>query len=98
MESCLPYISKITNSAVVVLKFPLGLEKFNSSLYANITNALRAELVISKDLDGNERRINSTLVKWNITSISNDSMNLQLVINNPIEISQNMVRLIMNDF
>lgn len=44
---CLPYISSVTNSAQVAIKFPLGITPYNSSFYSNIANALRVDLMIS---------------------------------------------------
>ena len=74
IDYCLPYIKQVSDSGQVTIKFPLGIKEVNTTSYPNITNALRIELYVSKDIDGNQRVVNSTIKSWNVTNMNNDTI------------------------
>jgi hypothetical protein len=64
----------VSDYGQVTIKFPLGIKEVNTTSYPNITNALRIELYVSKDIDGNQRVVNSTIKSWNVTNMNNDTI------------------------
>ena len=59
---CLPKIESVSNTGLMLIRFPLGLYQFNETAYPNITKAINLSLKISEDLEsGSAVSSNATL-------------------------------------
>ena len=72
---------------MMLIKFPLGLSSLNETQYQNINQALFLELA---DLE-EDYATNATLTSWDVTSMSEDSINVLLTFNKSIYISTGKV-------
>ncbi len=64
---CLPKIESVSNTGLMVVRFPLGLYQFNETEYPNITKAINLSLNMAKDPEsGGSVPSNATLTSWDI--------------------------------
>ena len=64
---CLPKIESVSNTGLMVIRFPLGLYQFNETQYPNITKALSLSLKMAEDPESRGTlSSNATLTSWDV--------------------------------
>ncbi|CDW90030.1 UNKNOWN [Stylonychia lemnae] len=81
---CNPRIARVSVEGIVVLKFPKAIVPIDRQFYDNASNGLQITLI-------NQEYSNATLLKYSIIDSTKNQILIQLVFQNPIDVSQSIL-------
>jgi hypothetical protein len=64
---CLPKIERVSNTGLIVIRFPLGLYQFNETQYPKITKAISISMKMAEEPETDSTvSSNATLTSWDV--------------------------------
>ena len=75
-KKCLPKIESISNTGLMLIKFPLGLYLYNQTAYPNITNAISLSLKIIQNSEDLQVSSKASIDSWEVLSVNEFTISL----------------------